>query len=68
MEDVCRFCKEAPDGDKACFVTAKRDRCTKPGCVIAWEQEGRREWLKDREMRRLKARQISARKRHRRAR
>ncbi len=69
MEAVCRFCKEAPDGDKACFLGLKRERCNKPKCVLAWEAEMRREWNRDQERRRQMARDISAsRKRKRRRR
>jgi hypothetical protein len=35
---ICRFCRKEPDLDKACFADPKATRCTKPGCVIAWER------------------------------
>jgi hypothetical protein len=65
MEAVCRFCKEVPDGDRRCFLDAKRTRCSNPPCVIAYEQEYDRELVaeaKRRKAMRLMREQERARK------
>jgi hypothetical protein len=58
MSQVCRFCGEEPDGDRSCFVDAKRTRCNRTRCIIAWEQEWsaycRRGEQQDRAMRALR--------------
>jgi hypothetical protein len=38
-EVVCRFCHLEPDGDRRCFLDAKRTRCSNPPCVVAWQRE-----------------------------
>jgi hypothetical protein len=42
----CRFCHctperpcKVPGGDECAFLTEKADRCSAPGCVVAFEAE-----------------------------
>jgi hypothetical protein len=62
----CRYCKcteddpcKTPGGNECGWVTAKKDRCSAPGCLVAFDAERRRAWEKDgnylRAMRELRA-------------
>jgi hypothetical protein len=51
----CRFCHctpehpcRVPGGDECAFVTEKADRCSAPGCVVAWEAEWDRHCRRER--------------------
>lgn len=56
----CRFCHCTPDnpcrvpgGDECAFVTERADRCSAPGCVVAFEAEYDRLLERDRAQTRL---------------